>query len=313
MQTDTSTPTPETTFSPFHRKLEQVKRWLITLFAGLGAGLVAGLVSVVCMLALRLWAGIPTPVELFGDFVLKRLPAPRFVDMLVFFSPNSKIAPLGLTLLGMLAIGTLLGLLYTVLVRLGVPVSGLRPGRREWLVMLAFSVVLSVGSVVLFWDESRQNFLGLPVDWARLITALGLCLDFTVYALVLGWCSRALLPRKVSAEGKVQAVSGRRGLLVRTSIAALGIGATGGALSLVRSLLNNYASYDGMKTYSRNGITSPITPNNEHYVVTQNPIDPSTSLNVWRLEMSGLVGTSACPRSRVRLLWNVLLTILATT
>jgi DMSO/TMAO reductase YedYZ molybdopterin-dependent catalytic subunit len=39
-------------------------------------------------------------------------------------------------------------------------------------------------------------------------------------------------------------------------------------------------------------MTPLITPNNEHYVVTQNPIDPTPNLDVWRLEVAGLVGTS---------------------
>jgi DMSO/TMAO reductase YedYZ molybdopterin-dependent catalytic subunit len=291
MRSDKSTPTSEKALPPSRHAPGRVKAWLVALLAGLGAGLVAGLVSVVCMLTLRLLLGIPTPIELFGDFVLKRLSAGRFVDMLGFFKPNPKTAPLGLTLLAMVAVGALLGLLYPVLVRLRVPVSSLRPGRHEWLVMLALGVVLSAVGVVLFWTEARQNFLGLPVDWARLVTALGLWLDFTIYATVLGWCYRALLPR-APHESEARTAQSRRALLTRTGVAALGVGAVGGTLGLVHSLLNNYASYDGMKSYSPNNVTSPITPNNEHYVVTQNPIDPTPSLNVWRLELVGMVGTS---------------------
>jgi DMSO/TMAO reductase YedYZ molybdopterin-dependent catalytic subunit len=47
-----------------------------------------------------------------------------------------------------------------------------------------------------------------------------------------------------------------------------------------------------MSAYPHNGMTSPITPNSEHYVVTQNPIDPTPNLDVWRLEVAGLVGTT---------------------
>lgn len=265
------------------------KQLLVTLFSALGAGVVAGLVSVVCMLILRLAAGIPTPVELFGDFILKKFPAPRFVDLLVFFSPHSKTAPLGLTLLSMIALGGLLGLLYAALVRLRVPVAGYRPGRREWLTMLLLGLGLSILGTALFWTESRQNFLGLPVDWSRLASVLGLLLDFVVYALVLGWCYRSLLPKQQSAGVDTPRQS-RRALLARSAVAVLGIGAAGGTLGLVRAYLKNNTTYDGMKTYGHNGVTSSITPNSEHYVVTQNPVDPTPSLNVWRLEMTGLVG-----------------------
>src|SRR5579885_2607544 len=72
-----------------------------------------------------------------------------------------------------------------------------------------------------------------------------------------------------------------------------GARAAGGALGLVAGYLNEYASYDGAETFPTNGVTSPITPNSEHYVVTQNPIDPAPSLNAWRLEITGLVGTPA--------------------
>src|SRR4051812_10850988 len=205
-------------------------RWRL-VFTGLLAGLLAGLVSVVCMLTLRLTAGIPTPVELFGDFVLKRLTAPRFVDMLIFFSPNSKTVPLGLTFLAMIALGTLTGPLYAIVVRLRPPVAGLRPGLREWLSMLLLGVALSLVGSVLFWTELRQNFLGLPVAWAILASVSGLFLDFEIYALVLGWSYRALLPR-LPKESETRAGQSRRTLMTRTGIAVLGIGSTGAALGL---------------------------------------------------------------------------------
>lgn len=268
---------------------QEPTKGLVTLLCALGAGVVAALVSVVCMLILRLTAGIPTPVELFGDFVLKRIPAPRFVDMLIFFGPNSKTKPLGLTMLAMIALGALLGVLYQALVRLRPPVAGYRPGRREWLTMLILGLLLSIVGIVLFWTEIRQNFLGLPVDWSRLFSALGLLLDFLIFAVVLGWCYRALLPKQPRADTSAP-LQKRRALLARTGVAVLGLGAAGGTLGLVREYLNDYASYDGMKTYPPGNVTSPITPNSEHYVVTQNPIDPTPSLNVWRLELGGLVG-----------------------
>src|SRR5438105_11466079 len=78
------------------------KPLLARAFAALGAGLLASLLTVVLMGILRLVAGIPTPVELFGDHVLKLLSASTFVGLLVMFAPNSKTIPLGLALLGMI-------------------------------------------------------------------------------------------------------------------------------------------------------------------------------------------------------------------
>jgi DMSO/TMAO reductase YedYZ molybdopterin-dependent catalytic subunit len=261
---------------------------LSPLFLSLPVGLVAGLISVVCMLTLRLAGGIPTPIELFGTFVLKHLSAPRFVDMLIFFSPNSKAAPLGLTLLAMVLLGILIAPLYVQLVRLPLPVDGLRPGRREWLCMLLLGVCLTLLGTGLFWNELAQNFRGLPAEWARLLSACALLLDFEAYALSLGCCYRVLLPRRFQ-EGEAHALQSRRMLLASSGLIGLGIGCLGATAGLIYSLWRSYASYDGMKTYPSGGVTSPVTPNDQHYVVTQNPIDPTPFLSVWRLEVGGLV------------------------
>lgn len=261
------------------------------LGASLLAGLVASLVSVVCMGILRLFAGIPTPVELLGDFVLKKLPVNTFVDMLIRFQPNPKLAPLSLTLLGMIALGTVLGIFYALLARVRFPLTSYRPSRREWLWMLAFGLAMSLGGILLFHVEIAQNYLGLPLAWATVITALGLVLDFLGYALVLGHAYRLLLPRQKVAEDETKA-SGRRALLARAGVAVVGLGAAGGSLGVLKGYVNKYSSYDGMETFTQNGAVAPITPNAQHYVVTQNPIDPTPDLAVWRLEVTGLVGTS---------------------
>jgi DMSO/TMAO reductase YedYZ molybdopterin-dependent catalytic subunit len=95
------------------------------------------------------------------------------------------------------------------------------------------------------------------------------------------------LPQQPKA-GRVVAVQERRTLLARVGVAVLGIGAGVATLGLANEYANNNTFYDGLQT-DRNGITSPITPNDKHYVVTQNPIDPTSSLNVWRLDVTGLL------------------------
>lgn len=265
--------------------------WLLSGLCGLGAGLAASLLAVVMMGILRLWLGVPTPVELFGDFVLKHLDVHTFVHLLVTYGPNAKKTPLGLALLGMIGLGVVLGLFYAIIVRVKLPAMGLRPASREWFTAMVLLIVMTVLGVLLFWDELRQSFLGLPVNWARAISALGLLLDFTVYGVVLCLAYRALLPRQAST-GVAVPMSGRRQLLSRASVAAITVGGIGGTLGLVRSYLNNYASYDGLQTHPHNLVTLPITPNSEHYVVTQNTIDPTPDINLWQLEVTGLVKNS---------------------
>src|SRR5260370_10390647 len=100
------------------------KRLLNAGVAALAAGFAASLMAAALMEILRLAAGIPTPVELFGDYVLKLLPAGRFVQFLITFGRNAKTEPLGLTLLGRIGLGTLLGLLYAPLVPGALSASG---------------------------------------------------------------------------------------------------------------------------------------------------------------------------------------------
>ncbi len=262
---------------------------LALLFCAPVAGLAASLVAVVSMGILRLVAGIPAPVELFGDRVLKSLDVFTFVRLLITFAPNSKTAPLGLALLGMIALGTLLGILYAILVRPAIPVTGYRPGRRDWFVAAIFAAAMTLLGVVLFWGELGQNLFGLPLQWAALLSGLGLGIDFALYAFTLCLVYRALLPKELLSNVPA-VVQQRRQLFANVGVTALSIGAGAGAFGLVRGYLVRYASYDGMTPPIHAGnVTPPITPNNEHYVVTQNTLDPTPNIDLWRLEITGLV------------------------
>jgi DMSO/TMAO reductase YedYZ molybdopterin-dependent catalytic subunit len=256
---------------------------------GLVAGLVASLLTVVVMGIMRLVAGIPTPVELFGDYVLKHIDVNTFIKLLMTFAPTPKTTPLGLALLGMVAIGTVLGLIYAGLVQVRLPASGNRPSKREWLTALALAELLALVGIGLFWNELPQNFLGLPFTWARVVTALALLIDFNFYGILLSLLYRVLLPKEPKA-GVEPSVQGRREWLARAGVAALGVGGLGAGLGAVNGFLQRYTSYDGMKTAIHNGVTPAITPNSEHYVVTQNPSDPAVDASLWQLEVTGLVG-----------------------
>ena len=261
---------------------------VISIPLALLAGLIAGLCSVLVMVLLRLWAGIPTPMELFGDYFLQKITVSTFIQLLIRFGPNAKTEPLGLALLAMLGVGTVLGLFYAILVRIKLPTLGYRLKRREGLTVLSFALVMTLVALILFWDQIRQNNLGFPVDSARILTSLGLFVSFGVYSLLLGLIYRAWLPKypRVNTD---QAVSRRRLLLARSGSVALGIGAGLGTVAALNEFLKNFTAYDGMKTLFPNHIIHPITPNNDHYVVTQNPVDPSPNIDVWRLEITGLV------------------------
>lgn len=257
-------------------------------FVALLAGLFASIFAVVTMGILRLALGIPMPVELFGDFSLKHIDVATFIRLLGIFN-FSKTKPLGLALLGMLLLGAVLGLVYAAIVRLRLPVSSYRPSRREWLTALGFAVVMTALGGILFRIELPQNFvLGLTYGWSIVASLLGLLLDFVVYGLALCLSYRALLP-KVQQFGEATVAQSRRLLLTRAGVTALGVGGAGAAFALGSDYLSKYTSYDGQRTAVVNQHTPPITPNSEHYTVTQNPIDPGVNINFWRLELTGLL------------------------
>ncbi len=264
----------------------KVRTLILSNAFALGAGFVASLVTVCVMSILRVAAGIPTPVELFSYYVLKHLTAPKFVDLQVAFSPNSKTTPLGLAVLGMIAAGTVISLLYAPLVRLRLPLESYRPRRREWLIALIIGLVLALIAAILFQVELRQNQFGFPILTATLLSILGLLLDFGAYAVVLPLAYRALLPKQAVAGNPV---AGRRLLLSRVGVTALGVGAAAGTAGAIGQFLKGYTSYDGTRTPSPQHVTSPITPNDQHYVVTQNTVDPTVNPDLWQLEVTGLV------------------------
>ena len=264
-------------------------RWLNMALASLAAGLAASLCAVVLMSILRLMLGIPTPVELFGDYVLKHLPVNTFIRLLLTYGSNAKTEPLGLALLGMIGVGTAVGLVYALLVGVSYPARGYRPRRREWLIAALLAVVMAAAGIILFWNELPQNFFGLPITWAILVTALALLADFSLYGLVICVAYRALLPKQKATEARVRRAQGRRQLLARAGVTALSLGAAGGTLGLIEDFLSYKTTYDGTETFTTNGSVAPITPNDKHYVVTQNPIDPDPNIALWRLDVTGLV------------------------
>lgn len=267
------------------------QRWLalVTLAGtGLAAGLLASLLTVVAMGTWRVAFGTPTPVELFGEFYLKHINVRTFIQLLSTFKDDPKTGPLGLALLGMIGVGTALGLLYALLARVQLPTHGMRPGRREWLTALALAVAMTLTGILLFWNELRANFFGLPFDLATTTTALGMLADFLIYGLALVLAYRILLPTSANDATDNAPSPLRRQLLARAGVVMLGIAAGIGISGLLRAYLRDYASYDGTGPDALD-VTPPITPNSKHYVVTKNAVDPMPNVDLWRLDVTGLV------------------------
>jgi len=162
--------------------------------------------------------------------------------------------------------------------------------RREWLTVVSFAVVATLIATLLFWNELRQNQFGLPLNWATLVTILSLLATFSAYSLTLCLTYRILLPRQLQPD-KPATIAKRRQLLTRAGVAALGLGAGAASVGLVQRYLQDYTAYDGTKTWPQNNSVPPITPNDQHYVVTQNAVDPTPNTALWQLEVGGMVHT----------------------
>lgn len=264
------------------------RTFLVSALIAPGAGLTGSLVAVMVMGILYFTVGAPTPVSLFGSYVLKHIDVNTFIRLLISFGTNSKKGPLGLALLGMIAVGTVLSWLYALLVRVSLPTPGMRPARREWFTALSFAVIMTLVATVLFWNELRQNQFGQPVNWAITIAIISLLVTFCAYGLTLCLAYRALLPKQVQPDVPAT-IQKRRRLLARAGVAALGLGAGAASAGLVQRYLQDYTAYDGQKTWPQNNAVAPITTNDQHYVVTQNAVDPTPNIAFWRLEITGLV------------------------
>src|SRR5437763_5069593 len=75
-------------------------------------------------------------------------------------------------------------------------------------------------------------------------------------------------------------------------LGAIGLAAAGGGVALARKLYRAATfSYDG--TQYKGPIVQPITPNELFYCVTKNVVDPTVNVDLWHLEIGGLVQNPA--------------------
>ena len=144
--------------------------------------------------------------------------------------------------------------------------------------------VLWFVSLVILWPTLPTSFIGLPPRLAGPVTALGLLAAYASYGLVLAYAYRVLVQpseavRRASRAGDVT----RRALLVTGLGAVLGVA----TLAVGRRLWDMASfAYDGTRFW---GPLTPITPNDQFYVVTKNVVDPDVSRDLWRLEIGGQV------------------------
>jgi DMSO/TMAO reductase YedYZ molybdopterin-dependent catalytic subunit len=277
--------------------------------AGLLAGFVAAVVMTVAMLLLAA-LGVATPLVIIGDRLSVFIPPGPFLALMGKVGGYNHLKQLGVgsTIAGQLVVGALGGALYALLKR---PTeerprannNTIRDSRIAWKASAVWTMIIFVPlPVVVFaialWPVLGTSYIGLPIQVARLVTLIGFALCVLLFErtlvtgfrfLMVGTARRAVrTSQRDVPTNEFTPVVGRRAFVLGT----IGLAAAGGGVALARKLYRAATfSYDG--TQYKGSIVQPITPNDLFYCVTKNVIDPKVNIDLWHLEIGGLVQNAA--------------------
>ena len=250
------------------------------LFAGLLAGLIAGIAMTVVMLALARF-GVATPLAIIGDRLSVFIKPGPFLSIMGRVGGYNHLKQLGVgsTMAGQLFVGALAGAIFGLLMRRN-------PQRRvtDW--TMSIFVVLPIAAIAIaLWAVLGTSYIGLPIASGGAVTLIGFALSVLVFERTLVASFHFLTRPEAGAEsGEFTPAIGRRALI----LGGLGVLIAGGGVGLLRRLYRIATfSYDGTQYKGR--IVQPITPNDLFYCVTKNVIDPRVNVDLWHLEVNGLV------------------------
>jgi len=254
------------------------------IFAGLFAGLMAGTVMTTAMLLLAT-LGVATPLVIIGDRLSVFIPPGPFLSLMGKVGGYNHLKQLGVgsTIAGQLLVSAIAGAVFGLFAcRKPTPPSAF------WTIAI-FMVLPIIAFAILLWPVLGTSYIGLPIEVARLVTLVGfaLCVFLFERTLVTGF--QFLTTRKIANHDyEFTPAMGRRAFV----LGAIGLAAVGGGVALARKLYRAAAfSYDG--TQYKGPIVQPITPNDSFYCVTKNVIDPTVNIDLWHLEIGGLVQNPA--------------------
>jgi DMSO/TMAO reductase YedYZ molybdopterin-dependent catalytic subunit len=271
------------------------------ILAGLLAGFVAGIVMTTAMLVLAT-LGVTTPLVIIGDRLSVFIPPGPFLSLMGKVGGYNHLKQLGVgsTIAGQLLVGAIGGALYALLSR---PAeerrheSGgdvIRESRIAWsapavLTMSIFVVLPIIVFAIGLWPVLGTSYIGLPIQVARLVTLIGFALCVLLFERTLVTGFRFLATEKTGTQDyEFTPAIGRRAFVLGT----IGLVAAGGGVGLARKLYRAATfSYDG--TQYKGSLVQPITPNDLFYCVTKNVIDPRVNIDLWHLEIGGLVQNPA--------------------
>ena len=248
--------------------------------AGLLAGLIAGIAMTVVMLVLAC-CGVATPLAIIGDRLSVFIKPGPFLSIMGRVGGYNHLKQLGVgsTMAGQLFVGALAGAIFGLLMRRN-------PQRRvtDW--TMSIFVVLPIAAIAIaLWAVLGTSYIGLPIASGGAVTLIGFALSVLVFERTLVASFHFLTRPEAGAEsGEFTPAIGRRALI----LGGLGVLIAGGGVGLLRRLYRIATfSYDGTQYKGR--IVQPITPNDLFYCVTKNVIDPRVNVDLWHLEVNGLV------------------------
>src|SRR6266496_2208355 len=254
--------------------------WTKTLSTGLLAGFVAA-IAMTAMMLLLAYFGVATPLIIIGDRLSVFIPPGPFLSLMGKVGGYNHLKQLGVgsTIAGQLVVGAIGGAIFGFCMRRD-------PRKSATLATLAVFVLLPIIAVAIaLWRVLGTSYLGLPIDVARLATLVGFALCVFVFERTLTAGFRFLTrPKTKSEDREFTPAIGRRAFL----LSAIGVAVAGGGVALARKLYRAATfSYDGTQYKGR--IVEPITPNELFYCVTKNIVDPRVNVDLWHLEVNGLV------------------------
>ena len=229
--------------------------------------------------------GVATPLMIIGDRLSVFIPPGPFLSLMGTVGGYNHLKQLGVgsTIAGQLMVGAIGGAI------LGLFLRGRSARVSALWTMLIFVLLPVVVFGIALWPVLGTSYIGLPTGAARLVTLVGfaLCVFAFERTLVAGF--QFLGQGGVgNSDYEFSPAIGRRAFV----LSAIGAAVTGGGVALARKLYRAATfSYDGTQYKGR--LVQPITPNELFYCVTKNVVDPRVDVDLWHLEVTGLVKNAA--------------------
>ena len=229
--------------------------------------------------------GVATPLVIIGDRLSVFIPPGPFLSLMGKIGGYNHLKQLGVgsTIAGQLLVGAIGGAIFGLFARRN---AGRVPA--IWTVSILIVLPIVVFAIAL-WPVLGTSYIGLPIAVARLVTLIGfaLCVFLFERTLVTGF--GFLTTRRIANHDyEFTPAIGRRAFVLGT----VGVAIAGGGVALARKLYHAAVfSYDG--TEYKGPIVQPITPNDLFYCVTKNVVDPKVNVDLWHLEVNGLVQNRA--------------------